>query len=711
MKNIRKVAIILLLVLVAIFVTGCQESDEAKYKNAQSLMAKGDYIEAAIKFDELGSYEEASKLSMYCKAAAAGESGDYETAFSTFKLLGDYKESQFMITYYQARKYESAFDSGVVNDGSDLISASKKYDSLTVFRDSKERAEACRKKAYDCAVEWAGKGYYSDAINVLNALGQYDDSVKLSQYYEALRLEQEKDFNSASIKFADIGSYKDAEEQAVQVMQRGYDYAASLETDGDQLGAYNAFMSLGSYKDSFERACKPYYALGETYRTNNEWNKAVAAFTQAGTYSDAPTQILVTYYEEGKVKRTAQDWDGAVNAFLHAGDYSDASTQIKETRYQQASALESSGDQEAAFNLFMSLTDYKDSYDRAYKTYYDLGVEKRNAREWNKAVEAFRQAGTYSDATTQVLATYYEEGEVKRNAHDWDGAVVAFTFAEDYLDAKEQINETYYQQAIARCNNMDWVGAIDIFEKIETYKDAFEQIKEVKYQGAKDFYEKGDYKDACLFLIELGDYKDAKETIDSDSNLQAIISAHDRKVKSFRTIGNTVTIGTYQQNTTSEEKTAVEWIVLDQQDNMSLLISKYGLDAVAYHQEWKEIEWKDCSLRAWLNNEFLNSTFNSDEINAIVIVREDKVSLLSLKEAYHYLDDVNRPCEPTEYTAAKRVYIRDGKCYWWLIDKGEEKRSAEFISPSGGRGHAWVYDSAYAVRPIIWIDLNSELLW
>ena len=59
MRHIKKIAFLIVLLLFVLLLSGCQESDETKYKNAQSLLAKGEYAEAANKFDELGSYEEA----------------------------------------------------------------------------------------------------------------------------------------------------------------------------------------------------------------------------------------------------------------------------------------------------------------------------------------------------------------------------------------------------------------------------------------------------------------------------------------------------------------------------------------------------------------------------------------------------------------------------------------------------------------------------
>lgn len=124
----------LLVIFAVVLVSGCQESDESKYKIAQSLMAKGQYSEAAEKFDELGSYEEATKLSMYCKAAAAGENGDFQTSLSTFELLGDYKESQMMLTYYSARREESNSASMGIMHGSIIYVQPQSMIPLLCFR-------------------------------------------------------------------------------------------------------------------------------------------------------------------------------------------------------------------------------------------------------------------------------------------------------------------------------------------------------------------------------------------------------------------------------------------------------------------------------------------------------------------------------------------------------------------------------------------------
>ena len=56
--------LMIILILITALLSSCQESEKSKYERAQSLMAKGSYIEAADAFDKLGGYEESTKLSM-----------------------------------------------------------------------------------------------------------------------------------------------------------------------------------------------------------------------------------------------------------------------------------------------------------------------------------------------------------------------------------------------------------------------------------------------------------------------------------------------------------------------------------------------------------------------------------------------------------------------------------------------------------------------
>lgn len=98
--------------------------------------------------------------------------------------------------------------------------------------------------------------------------------------------------------------------------------------------------------------------------------------------------------------------------------------------------------------------------------------------------------------------------------------------------------------------------------------------------------------------------------------------------------GSVVSFGNYPQQTNGA-KTPIEWTVLHVQQDTALLVSSYALDAQPYHQDaetvrvdremedsgtvrfnfgsMKQVEWEDSSLRAWLNDRFMNNAFSQKE--------------------------------------------------------------------------------------------------
>lgn len=742
---------------------------KANYEKAQALMAQNQFAEAGILFDELGAYEESTKLSMYCKAAAAGESGDYETAFSTFETLGDYKESSFMLTYYKARQLESTIVDGDTIWWGNLIDAAELYNSNALFRDSKERAETCKKTAYDYAVEWAGEKRYSTAIKVLNALGNYSDSAKLSKYYDAYMTEQKNDYIGASEKFAALGDYKDAKEQVSLVMRRGYDAASELEAKGDQLGAYEAFMKLGDYNDSFERACKPYYLQGKAFRDERKWEEAVEAFAQAGEYSDAAIQIKATRYQQGEVLRSEKKWEEAVEAFAQANDYSDAVTQIEATRYLQGETLRSEEKWDEAVEVFKKAEDYSDAaiqikatrylqgkalveeekLDEAIKAfysagdyedakrqismiYYTVGKARREEQNWDEAVSAFKNAGDYSDARVQVLATRYAEGEAKREAQDWEGAITAFITAGSYSDAKEQVLATKYAAGEAKRASQAWDGAIAMFKEAGDYKDAATQVTETIYQQAKYLYDKGEYKTAYEKYQTITGYKDVDDLLTNNEVLRNIPRMP------YMTINEVVTFGLYEQdNNVDNGREPIEWIVLDVQDGKSLLLSKYGLDVKPYNTDDIDVTWEKCTLREWLNNDFLKNAFSDVEKTAILETvldnssstggkqrkkgtdTKDQIFLLNDVEVEQYLgrfESRRARVAPTVYadthgarTNSYHHTTLDGSLAgsWWL--RSCNNGYPENVVPIGNINVDRASLGGVMVRPAFWLDLESDV--
>ena len=139
MEN-KRILALLMLIAMAFTLVACGDSQEKAYKSASKMLDEGKYAEAAAQFEKLGSYEDASQMTMYAKALNEAESGNYDTALKTFTSLGAFKDSPQMITYYTARELESEYD---------FTSAIEVYNENPLFKDSQERIEENKKNKLD----------------------------------------------------------------------------------------------------------------------------------------------------------------------------------------------------------------------------------------------------------------------------------------------------------------------------------------------------------------------------------------------------------------------------------------------------------------------------------------------------------------------------------------------------------------------------------
>ncbi|MBR2524182.1 MAG: hypothetical protein IKE53_07085 [Clostridiales bacterium] len=183
--------------------------------------------------------------------------------------------------------------------------------------------------------------------------------------------------------------------------------------------------------------------------------------------------------------------------------------------------------------------------------------------------------------------------------------------------------------------------------------------------------------------------------------------------------GGYVTFGHYEQDgDESNGAEPIEWIVLSEEDGRTLLISRYILDYQPYNEEFADVTWETCTLRAWLNNDFLNAAFDASEQEQIITVTnsnpdnespfgvaeggndtEDKVFLLSSDEADAlFPNDDARAVDRCEW--------------WWLRSPGYISLRAAVVLTIGEiytHGHTVSFNYFdHGVRPALWADLGTE---
>ena len=193
-------------------------------------------------------------------------------------------------------------------------------------------------------------------------------------------------------------------------------------------------------------------------------------------------------------------------------------------------------------------------------------------------------------------------------------------------------------------------------------------------------------------------------------------------------VGEYITFGHYEQdNNTGNGKEPIEWLVLEVRGNQVLVISRYGVDAKQFNTDYADVTWETCSLRKWLNGEFLNDAFNSGEQTAIILTTvynsseqgyslwktgggndtKDKVFLLSYAEAWRYFSSDNaRSCQPTRYAAGRGAHTIKSNCWWWLRSPGIFQNYAAVVLTNGPLNYFNVNYGYACVRPALWVDLD-----
>ncbi len=130
-----------------------------------------------------------------------------------------------------------------------------------------------------------------------------------------------------------------------------------------------------------------------------------------------------------------------------------------------------------------------------------------------------------------------------------------------------------------------------------------------------------------------------------------------------------------------------------------LIISRYALYSRKFNETEKNSTWKECEVRSWLNDTFMDMHFSLDEKDMILLQSgyEDKIFLLSVDEAVKYfLTDTKR-----------HTTFKDGRSAWWWTRNIGDRGGFEAVVLEDGsvyRAGTNVTNGNGAIRPAMWID-------
>lgn len=369
------------------------------------------------------------------------------------------------------------------------------------------------------------------------------------------------------------------------------------------------------------------------------------------------------------------------------------------------------------FGLLCSSCGIADSlllFEKAADT-YAYAEELMGTGEYKEAAQYFDSISAYRDASKQGMyckaCALCEEGSFEMGLN-------AFELLGDFKDSPFRLS--YYT---ARSLEANAVGTTE-FEQLETAKAWYE--KNPLYLDSLERIAALEKRIATAKAMQPTPAPTPEPTPEPTPKPTPEV---DKNLLSQAAVGDYIVFGAYEQdNNTQNGKEDIEWQVLAKDNDLLFVISRYALDCQPYNKNYTNVTWESCTLRTWLNQDFLNAAFKDAEKAMIptALVNADpnpeydtdpgnntldKIFLLSITEIKQYfMTDSAMKCTPTIYAQKQGAFASsDNLCWWWLRSPGYNQSDSAFVDTNKG-----IYTSGdsvrikrNAVRPALWIYFGN----
>lgn len=452
---------------------------------------------------------------------------------------------------------------------------------------------------------------------------------------------------------------------------------------------------LLSYIEKKDKYCSDIYDEAKKYMQLDQYEKAASVFKTISRYHDSK-------FMENK----CHDLDKVHQVYVSAKMY------MAKGKFFKAS------------EIFKDIKKYKDSdnlfkecCEKAVERQYDFAKKNMSIGEYKNAESIFREIIEYKDSASLIKEcrdkekkTIFEKYHfVKRIENKfYERLAIYKNKLEKYNTENASLVEELNHLSIFSIGKKEFIKnrlefldnrMLTLSQKIN---DEIDKINEIE-KFISSYCAKNNFKDNS-------DIDDSLTDEEYDTLFSKLIKEENYKklVYKLLKIGNCVKFGKYNYD-------LIEWIVIDKDKDNVLLLSRYAIDSMRYDERGKETSWEKCSLRKWLNGDFLNKSFTKDEREIISAVEldEDKtidnVFVLSKFEVKKYLySDEIRKCKPTEYALANGIRTdQKNNCCWWLRSIGRYLDYASYVAFSGtSNDYGLNVNVGYnGIRPALWIKL------
>ena len=300
-----------------------------------------------------------------------------------------------------------------------------------------------------------------------------------------------------------------------------------------------------------------------------------------------------------------------------------------------------------------------------------LTRDKERAEIYEYVANIYKELGEYKDAKEK-----YEECDKKAKEHK--------KLAAEHKDTNPKVEEDEKKSSGIVGKIILVIIGILVVAVIAVF--VYTRTTPGKYARASYYQKTGNYQKAYKMFRTLGGYKDSEAKL-AKTELGVI-----KKAK----VGANVLYGGYH------------WLILEKKDDKVMLVKSEPINGFAYNDKNEDVTWETCSLRKYLNGEFLEETFTK-EMRGTILDTDITVSdndLYGTKGGNSTTDKIfllNSIQAEKKYNDILANYLRD--C--WLIDPGSKQNTAMFMSYGKIMEYGYeVTNTNMHIRPAVWISVK-----
>lgn len=518
--------------------------------------------------------------------------------------------------------------------------------------------------------------------------------------------------------------------------------ALTLDNDTNRVFVQLKFRNISNKEiKALGVTLKAYYVTGK--ETNEPLKYQYLDFC-SHTNEEFGAKTPITLHDN-----TVRSFSVHVDEVVYADDtVKEVNLDYSESIPNQNSLSETDGWNEQTAKAFKELTDDKCVY--AMCEYKDLWlcscggtnslVRDKNCRNCGCSYDLIKSI-TLEKAQAHINDAVYDDAVTKmqsNSVYGYDTAIALFNSIPGWKDADDKAKECEKlrdelkqsmlearqaeekrrkkrNKIIIKISSISVVCIIPVVVLVSVISSAIAKNKQ--YTTAIEELNAGNITAAYSRFVQLGKY------MDSNEKAEEIMKSG--KLFSNAEAGDVILFGTYEQdNKSANGNEPIEWHVLAKEDNKILVISEKALDCKPFNTELVDVTWENCSLREWLNKDFLKNAFSQDEHeliqstsvpNSTGNTTTDKLFLLNKTEVEDYLKYDDRKCAPTAYAIAHGAFTgvmseKEGEktCFWWLRSRGLISSSASYCLHNGNLLYngVSVNREGICVRPAMWITIG-----